>query len=303
MLKKLSLSVVLAFSAQFCYSDSITPYYGQTGNAASGGNTWNMDNYFPSNVPGLDVQNVIYNYTIQKQVEDSVTVHVQNENALGSGYIFRESDEWRPGSLGGTEINKVVPVIPNIPRDAWGDGSIVTEGEGSVTDANVIYTYRVDPCYDPQFSPNCPGYVTPQPPEIEMVNVDELYDVTKDEYVDIDRKVDEELIESDEEKTLSEEELAEKEKEEKEKRNERLEKAMAAADNSVMFAQAIAQSQILDSMNRALNMNVYYSATIPGGTYQDSVALVDKQIPENKQGLRNGLAQQLLHEKMIEMQY
>ena len=56
-------------------------------------------------------------------------------------------------------------------------------------------------------------------------------------------------------------------------------------------------------MSVAINMNSYYAATINGGTYTDSVGLVDTQLPENKQGLRNGLAQQILHDKMIEMQY
>jgi hypothetical protein len=50
-------------------------------------------------------------------------------------------------------------------------------------------------------------------------------------------------------------------------------------------------------------MNSYYSASIPGGTYKESVVLVDKKLPENKRGLRNGLAQQILHEKMVDMQY
>lgn len=302
MLKKLLLSAVLALWACSSYSESITPYYDQTGNAAATGNTWSMDNVFPSGVPGLSVQNIIYNYTIQKQVDDSVKVHIQNENALGSGYIFRETDEWLPGSLGGTEINKAVPVIPNIPRAAWGDGSIVTEGNGSVTDPNVIYTYKVDPCYDPQFDPNCPGYKVPEP-VIYEVDLTTIYDPTKDENVDLDRKVDEDVIEKDDDKELTEEEKKEKEEKEKEESKERLEKALAAADNSAMFAQALAQSQVLASMNAALSMNTYYSATIPGGTYSDSVILVDKQIPENKNGLRNGLAQQILHEKMVEMQY
>jgi hypothetical protein len=31
--------------------------------------------------------------------------------------------------------------------------------------------------------------------------------------------------------------------------------------------------------------------------------LVDGKIPENKRGLRNGLAQQVLHEQMMELQY
>ena len=70
-----------------------------------------------------------------------------------------------------------------------------------------------------------------------------------------------------------------------------------------MFAEALAQSQLLQSMNMAINMNSYYSASIDGGTYKEPITLVDTQLPENKQGLRNGFAQQLLHEKMVEMQY
>ena len=303
MLKKLLLSVALVCLAHYSYSDSITPYYGQSGNAAAYGNTWNMDNVFPSGVPGLDVQNIIYNYTIQKEVQDRVDVHVQNENALGSGYIFRETDSWLPGSLGNTTINKAVPVIPNIPREAWGDGSIEVEGNGYVTDPNVIYTYKVDPCYDPQFDPNCPGYKVPQP-VIYEVDLATLYNPLEDENIDLDNKVDDDLIEKEEEKEeLSEEEKAEKEAEEEKDSKERLEKALAAANSSAMFAQAVANNQMLATMNMAVNMNTYYSASIPGGTYKESVQLVDKQLPENKKGLRNGLAQQLLHEQMVDMQY
>lgn len=286
----------------YSYSDSIAPYYGQTGNAAAGGYTWGMDGVLPSGVPGLDIQGVIYNYTIQKEVDDSVNVHVQNENALGTGYIFRETDEWKPGSLGGTEINKAVPVIPGIPREAWGQGSIEVDGPGSVSDANVIYQYRVDPCYDPQYDPNCPGYQV-QVPDIPEVDLASLYDATSDENVDLDRNVNLDDIEVDEEDKKSEEELAEEEAEEEKDRKERLEKALAEADNSVMFAQAVAAAAVLDSMNAALNVNTYYSKTIAGGTYSDTVVLQDKQLPENKNGLRNGFAQQLLHEKMVDMQY
>lgn len=301
MLKKLSPLVVWVFSASYCYSDSITPYYGSTGNAAAGGYTWGMDSVLPDGTPGLDINTIIYNYTIQKETNDSVDVHVQNKNALGSGYIFRETDEWKPGSLGGTEINKAVPVIPGIPRAAWGDGSIEVDGPGSVTDANVIYNYKVNPCYDPQFDPNCPGYTQPtvEVPEIDLTSI---YDATADENVDLDRSVDDEVYDEDSE-SKSEEELAEEEKEEEEERKERLEKALAEANNSVLFAQAVANNKMLESMNLAANINSYYAATIQGGVYNDSVSLVDKQLPENKRGLRNGLAQQLLHEKMIDQQY
>lgn len=301
MLKKLPLLVGLVFWAGYSYSESIAPYYGTTPNAANSGNSWSMNNVLPSGVPGLDIDLIIYNYTIQKDTNDSVDVYVQNENANGTGYIFREHDEWTPGSLGGTQINKAVPVTP-LNRQYWGDGSIQVEGNGSVSDATVIYNYRVDPCYDPQFDPNCPGYQTPQPPTIETVDVDSLYDPLDDEIVQ-DALTATNDVEYDNEESKSDEELAEEKEEEEKDREERLEKALAAAENAVMFSEAFAQAQMLESMNRAINMNQYYSATISGGTYNDSVQLIDKEIPENKAGLRNGLAQQLLHEKMIDMQY
>jgi len=286
--------VGLAFSLpSYSYSDT-TPYYGTTGNAASGGNTWSMDNVLPS-PPGLDINGVIYNYTIQKNVDDSVNVHVQNENANGTGYVFRETDEWQPGSLGGTEIRKVVPVIPNIPRQAWGDGSIEVEGPGSVEDPTVVYSYKVDPCYDPQFNPSCPGY-EPVIPDIPEVDVTSLYNALDDESVQIA------MTETDND-IYEEEEQAEVEEESEEKEEMRLEAALAAVDNSEMFANAFAQAQILASINNAIQMNNYYAANIPGGVYKETQVLVDRKIDDNKQGLRNGLAQQLLHEEMVGMQY
>jgi len=301
VLKKKLLLALVALLPSYSYSDSIVPYYGQTGNAALGGNTWSMDNILPGNVPGLDINGVLYNYTIQKPTDESVSVHIQNERANGNGYIFRETDDWLPGSLAGTRINKVVPVVPS-NRELWGDGSIEVDGNGSVTDPRVVYTYKVDPCYNPQFDPNCPGYVKPMPTIIE-VDVDSLYNVMNDENVDLEQEVKEDTYEDEDKKELSEEEKKEKQKKEEEKKKERLEKALAAADNSALFAQALANSQMLSTMNLAVNMNSYYTASIPGGSYNDSVVLVDKQIPENKRGLRNGLAQQLLHEKMVDMQY
>jgi hypothetical protein len=256
-----------------------------------------MGDVFPT-PPGLEVAGVIYSYRIQKDTGEWVTVHVQNKNAQGTGYIFRETDEWMPGSLGGTQINKTVPLSPMIPRELWGDGSIEVEGNGSVSDANVIYNYRVDPCYDPQFSPNCPGYQV-QVPDIPEFDLTTLYDATEDaEQV----QYEEDGLYDDEEE-MSDEEKAEKEEEEEKDRKERLEKALAAADNSALFAEALANSQMLDTMNQAMNMNTYYGVTIAGGVYKENVVLVDKQLPENKRGLRNGLAQQLLHQQMVEMQY
>jgi hypothetical protein len=309
MLKKLLLSVVLVFWACSSYSEGITPYHGTTGNAAGNGLRWGMGNVLPT-PPGLDINGVIYRYTINKQTEDHATVNIQNEKSNGTGYIFRETDEWLPGSLDGTQINKVVPVVPS-NRLLWGDGSIDVTG-GSVSDPSVMYTYRVDPCYDPQFSTNCPGY---KKPEITIPTIDltTIYDVTTDTNIDINRETCKESdvsadciilkTNSEEEESKTEEELAAEEEEEKEKSQLRLERAMTEADKNKMFAIAMDQSAILAAVNNATNMNPYYSVTMSGGVYKDSVALVDTKLPENKRGLRNGFAQQLLHEQMVGMQY
>ena len=305
MLKKLLPLVVLAFWGHSSYSDSISPYYGYTGNAASNGLSWGMDNVFPD-PPGLEVNAVLYNYTIQKAVEDSVTVNVQNENALGTGYIFRETDEWRPGSLGGTQINKVIG-LPSIHRSYWGDGSIEVEGNGSVTDPSVIYSYRVDPCYDPQYDPNCPGYEVPIP-EIPTVDLNSLYDATdSDAYIaeackegSTDVKCDSVETNSDE---ISDEDKEKQEAEEKKDSRDRLEKALAAVDNSALFATSFAQAQMLDSMNAAVNMQTYTAAKIDGGQYKETVSLDGGVLPDNKSGRRMNMSSQILHEKMIAEQY
>lgn len=301
MLKKKLLLALAVLLPSYSYSESIAPYYGYTGNAvADQALRWSMENVLPD-PPGLEIQNVIYTYKILKETDDHVTVHVQNELANGNGYIFRETDEWEPGSLSGTQINKVV-AVGSIHRSLWGDGSIDIEGDGQIFDTSVVYTYRVDPCYDPQFDPNCPGYEL-QVPDIYDGSDIEIYDaLANGDARQTQWRPDDDYFDDDEEE-LSEEERAKLEEEEEKDSEERLEKALAAADNSALFAEALAMSQMADTMNMAVNMNSYYNASIQGGTYVETITLQDKQLPENERGLRNGLAQQLLHQKMIEMQY
>ena len=256
-----------------------------------------MENILPT-PPGLSINGVLYSYTIRKQLDDSVTVHVQNENATGTGYVFRETDDWLPGSQDGTEIRKFTGV-GSIHRDRWGDGSIEVEGNGSVEDPSVLYTYTVDPCYDPQFSPQCPGYQVIVP-NIETVDYD-IYDVTQDAYIEQYNPDDE--VYDDDENSETDEERAEREAEEEKDREERLEKALAEADNSALFATALAQSQILATIDARTNMNSYYARTINGGVYNEKIQMPVTELPDSKKGLRNGLAQQLLHQQMVQSQY
>ena len=83
----------------------------------------------------------------------------------------------KPTTGQGVPGNTIVKSFPlsNIPATQWGAGSIDIEGEGSVKDAVVIYSYRVDECFDPQSNPNCPGYVKPMP----VLPVIEVYDALK----------------------------------------------------------------------------------------------------------------------------
>ena len=298
MLKKLLLPLVLAFLPSYSYSESIAPYYGYTGNAITDqALSWAMTNVLPSDTPGLDIQNVIYSYRIQKETGEWVTVYVQNENANGEGYVFRERDDWAPGSLAGTQINKAVPV-GDLPRELWGPGSIEVVGNGSVSDASVVYTYKVSPCYDPQFDPNCPGYKQPVPTIIE-VDLADLYDVTTDENVELNAKQEtQEMLDQAEADRLQEEEAAEEEK----RRKYRLEKAMSIRDTDELFAESTRISQ-MNTLAQARLTNQYLGLSIPGGQYNEQTVLVDTQLPDAKSGLRNGLAQQLLHQQMIEMQY
>lgn len=245
-----------------------------------------MANVLPQQA-GLQVGNVIYQYTANKDPDAEMLVHVQNENAQGDGYIFRETDDW--SGLPGNTINKIV-AVGDIPIQLWGDGSIEVEGDGSVSNPTVAYTYKYDPCYDPQSDPSCPDYIPPLP-EPETV---EVYDALNDQAVlAATEETDPELFDRDG-KDRREVERAE---------DDRLEEGLAASENALNIASAEAQDFMVAAMANEQRFVPYYAADIDGGVYKEIVVLPTKDIPDNKRGLRNGLAQQVLHERMVQSQY
>jgi hypothetical protein len=248
-----------------------------------------MVNIMPD-VIGLDVTGVYYRYSIGKDAQADALVHIQNENALGDGYIFRQTDDW--SGIAGNTITKAVPVS-NIPLRYWGVGSIEVEGEGTISDASVVYSYRVDECANPQASASCDGYEPPVP----YVTIQELdtYDALEDDAYRIASQKTEQEYQED--TGPIEEQSDDKE------RKARLERGLAASRNALALANGISQDAILAAMGYTADMDAYYTASIDGGSYADVPMLVDGKIPENKRGLRNGLAQQLLHEQMIDLQY
>ena len=276
------LSLVLLPS--YSYSE---PYnYGATGNAASNALRWAMDSILPS-IGGVDINGLLYRYTTVKDPDADMKVHVGNHNASGDGYTFRETDEW--SGVPGNTIVKSFP-LSNIPASTWGTGFVEVEGEGTVKDAVVIYNYRLDKCYDPQSDPSCAGYVKPMPVLPEVI----IYNALEDDAV-LD------TLEADEFKYDEDGELISDEDEEEEET--RIEMGLTASANALTIFKAQNQNDIILAINKQTNINTYYDAKINGGTLNDAAGLKDGTIPDNKKALRNNLAQQVLHEKMVDLQY
>jgi len=277
------LSLVLSPS----YSYSEPYYYGSSGNAASTALSWGMPSVLPD-IAGLDINGLLYRYTTVKNPEDDMKVHVGNHNANGDGYTFRETDDW--SGVPGNTIVKSFP-LSNIPSANWGTGFIDVEGEGTVEDATVIYSYRVDRCYDPQSDPSCAGYVKPVPdiPEVEV------YDALEDETV-LDAIDTETEFKYDKDGNRIDDE-------EEEEENTRIEMGLTASANALTLFKNQGQDDIIMAINLQTNINMYYNAKINGGTLSDATQLQDGELLDNKKALRNNLAQQLLHEQMVDMQY
>ena len=277
-------------SSSYSYSEIIV---GKTPNAAQGQHDWSMANVLPPET-GLTVNAVIYQYTSVKQREDDLIVSIENQDALGTGLVFQHVDDW--SGLPGNTIRRTVPV-DGIPIERWGDGSISTEGVGTVVNPTVVYTYRYDTCDNPINDPRCPGYAAAMAKFLSQYGlttpVAEIEDPLSDAVKDVLNNKTE----------LAEEEKSDEDSDKEKKNKKRKEIGLAAARDTVMSSEAIAQEAMLQAMNSVPNFESYVSMTMSGGTYADTLQYVQTQVPENKKALRVGLAQQILHDQMVNNQY
>jgi hypothetical protein len=245
-----------------------------------------MSSVLPS-IGGVDINGLIYRYTTEKETDADMKVTVGNLNFGGDGYLFKETDDW--SGVPSNTITKSFP-LNNIPLERWGDGSITVEGEGTVKNATVVYTFRVDECYDPQLNPSCAGYKKPIPeiPEVEVYNAledDAVVDtIEKEEYEYPD---DAEIPEDDEDN----------------EKPTKIELGLMSAENALTMFQDYNQNELINMINNQTNLQTYYDLKINGGIYKDKHKLSQKQMPDNKRALRANLAQQLKHEEMVNMQY
>ena len=281
-------AVLSALSYSYSYSDTLEQ--GVTNNAAGNGIQWDMNTVLPTPY-GLMINGVIYQYTTEKEAEDAMKVHIQNENAQGEGYIFRQTDDWT--GVPGNTISRVVK-LPNIPGDYFGNGSIEVEGNGVVTDPNVRYSYVLDPCFVPLTDPSCPGYLL------------SLYDWLREngllgEDIDIDDPLFNEFVKQilNRETEVDEDEEAAREEETEE--DEEIEQLNAGASIEALGDPA-AQAAMMQAMATIPNFENYYAVSIQGGVYEETLVLEDKELPDNRSAMRN-LAQDTLHRSMVRSQY
>lgn len=286
--RQLLAALLLLAYCSFSYSSE--EVYGSTGNAAQFGLNWVMSNVLPQ-ATGLTVGNVIYRYTTEKNPEDDMLVHVQNENAQGPGYIFRSTDDW--SGLPGNTINKTVPV-GDIGIDYWGDGSIEVEGFGTVLNPEVFYTYKYIPCEDPQADPSCPGYIDP----LTLITEPEI-DTSSEEYIqaEIDRKANIKAQKEEDEKRAREKFA----KATEEKVRDSLEKMLGLDIGASLQRE---QDQLLHDALVATNyLPRNYLVAIKGGEYPDAEMLKDSNLPDNAKARRVNLAQDIMHQKIVQSQY
>jgi chemotaxis protein histidine kinase CheA len=105
--------------------------------------------------------------------------------------------------------------------------------------------------------------------------------------------------------------LSKKQKEDakRKKMKEIIKKKLAKLADDMGKAKSLEAQQALQQVIAALinyvpGFNAYGQFAIPGVDFYNSDEIYkDKKIPENQRGLRNGLASELLHKKMVDMQY
>lgn len=245
---------------------------------------------------GLTISGVIHQYTIEKDPAADATVNIRNENAIDGGYVYELNDNW-DGRPGNTKLGYELLTSP-IPREYWGQGEITVDGDGQITDAYVAYDYRFDECYIPLSDPSCPGYYDALYQYLldnGLLNGEmDMNDPYYDEWVQAQLEQETEVEEEE-----PKEEVADEEDEQEEKS---IEDKLAIAGAAEKISDAAQQQAMMESLANLPKFDPYYSVTIEGGTYEETIKLQDKELPDNRRALRN-LASDEAHRSMVRSQY
>ena len=79
-----------------------------------------------------------------------------------------------------------------------------------------------------------------------------------------------------------------------------MEQILGVADSSEFSLEQILLHQQLMNLG---GLPISYQRALVGGDYSEGVVLKDARLPNNSRGLRVGMAQELLHQEMIMLQY
>lgn len=291
-------SALLVASYSYCYSETT---YGVTNNAITNGLSWDMNNVLPdASLPwvSVEVNGLVYRYTINKDPSTGSTVYVRNKDPINGGYVFEERDDWKPGDSGGT-VQKLFR-FPYIDSTRWGDGSIDLEGSGVISDAIITYNYKmtVDDgkmlcSTSPLADPSCPGFAEALADLLASITELDPDDPFYDQWVqaNINNDTDEDQYEDDEQIEEPEEEESNFEKE-----------SLAGKNTIEGIVDVDRQDAILQQLAQLPKIEPYYQKQIFGGIYEDTIKLIDTNIPDNGRALRS-LASDSKHRDMVRSQY
>ena len=190
--------------------------------------------------------------------------------------------------------------------------------EFDTSQSSLTLTYSSNPCYNnPLYDPACIGYAEAiaelileqqelaiaSIPEQEIFYEEPIQNITSNE-----NSMGMENTQTQSQSSSSSNQDDTEKKETKEKKLKEAAKEIAAGlqeqivESENMSEQQLAQAEMLVMMNYAPGFNSY-KLTLPGGTYPDVPFYPPSTMPDSKSGARNNLAQQLLHQEMIDMQY
>ena len=149
--------------------------------------------------------------------------------------------------------------------------------------------------------------------ESEEEETEEVEEEIEEEIEEVIEEESEEEPEDDDRIMLAEAETKEPTKKEKQAAKEKKMKeiiinklkslAKEVGEASSLQAQKDLQNYIIALLGYSSGFNTYGSELIDGNFYKDEEIYQNVRLPENQRGLLNGLASEILHEKMVDMQW
>ena len=254
-----------------------------------------LPDYSAPNV-SLQINGLTYYYVITKDAESDAEVYVRNEDTINGGYIFEEVDDW--SGLPGNSIQKYFR-FPGSDASQWGDGSITVNGDGTISDASVIYLYRMDVgeqdiiCTNPLVSPECPGYLDALYKYLATLEDVSVNDPYYDEWVQVQLQREAEL----------KQEEAAKQENDQEESEDNLEQRMQVDPEVGGLVDTDLQNQQLYELAAPFAIEPYIAVDyLEVLIYEDSLQLEDTTLPDNNRALRQ-LASDAKHYSMVRSQY